>query len=56
MKKNKVVWLQMQDNPSLGSNRWATVFITRQGAKRVSKVHLVRGASRRRMLRVLEAM
>lgn len=55
MKKNKVVWVQASDHPG-DSDRWMSVQIVRQGVKRKSEIYVVRGASRRRMLRVLEAM
>ena len=56
MKKNFVDFITVQDSPSLLTGRRMIVQITRQGNRRVSKHYVVTGASRRRMLRVLEAM
>ncbi len=59
MKKNLVVFLTAQDSPSslyVAPARRMVVRITRQGDRRVSKHYCVSGASRRRMLRVLERM
>lgn len=56
MKKNYVVYLYAQDGPSFINNRRMAVRITRQGDRRVSRSYIATGASRRRMLRVLEAM
>lgn len=56
MKKNYVVYLYAQDGPSFINNRHMAVRITRQGDRRVSRSYIATGASRRRMLRVLEAM
>jgi hypothetical protein len=56
MKKNFVIYLSVTDSPKFISGRRMVVQITRQGIKRKSKQYVVAGASRRRMLRVLEAM
>lgn len=58
-KKNFVVFLSAQDSPSFVSfvrGRRMVVRIKREGVVRRSKYYCISGASRRRMLRVLEAM
>ena len=54
--KNKVTFLAVNDSPSFHIGRAMTVRIARRGAKKVSRFYKCTPASRRRMLRVLEAM
>lgn len=56
MKKNFVVFLSAQDAPSFVGGRRMLVRIKREGVVRRSKYYIATSASRRRMLRVLEAM
>ena len=56
MKKNVVTFLAASDSPTFHIGRVMTVRIARQGAKKVSRFYKCTPASRRRMLRVLEAM
>jgi len=56
VKKNEVVYLSVSDGQSYLPGRRLVIRITRQGDKRTSKHYVATGASRRRMLKVLEAM
>ncbi len=57
MKKNFVTFVDAHDVPSFTTGRVLTAHIVRmQGRKKVSRFHRCTPASRRRMLRVLEAM
>lgn len=56
MKKKNIVYVSAADSPSFITGRILVVRIVRQGNVRVSRSYRCTPASRRRMLRVLEAM